>query len=213
MNKLVAFLSILFLVVLSGLMVYFGGTLFDTSKHVIITPYVFQPAPLSEDRIGRPVPLENLSDEFVRSRLIRTFVNEYFYIVPDAGNVEFRMTGAGPLARMSSAEVFANWRENTAPEIDRLAQEKVLRRVVVRDDAITLGGQYYVVTYDLVTYNRPNDIDAVPKVTPNQQMYLRVDFERGVKEIAGGEPFDVVKYLKQGGNPAAIFKFMVTEIR
>ena len=211
MKQFVSFLSALFLVALAGGLVYFGGMLFDASKRVDITPYVFQPAPLSGDRIGRPVSLNALSDDFVRDRLIKKFVYEYFYVVPDADNVTMRKS-KGPLSKMASPEVFRKWVDTVAPELLKLADSRTLRQVVIKD-SIILSGDYYVVTYDLITYNNPNDITAVPVVKSNLEMYLKVAFEKDIREELMGIPFNAVKWLEKKGDPAVIFKFRVDEVR
>ena len=209
---MVSFLSILFLVTLAILLVYFGGALYDASKQIYIAPYVFQPALLSEDRIGRPVTLDSLSDEFVHDRLMKKFVHEYFYVVPDPNNVLTRMA-SGPLTTMASKDVFRHWIEKVAPEISKLSESKALRQVFVHD-TIQPVGDYYVVTYDLVTYNRPNDLSAAPTVQSGLQMHLMRRFKKEIlDETDAGAPFDAKKYLKGGGDPATIFKFEVTEIR
>jgi hypothetical protein len=190
-------------------MVYFGAVIFDATYKMQIEPYFMQPADLSSARVGRPVPIEKLSDEFIRDRLIKKFVIEYFYVIPDSENVNERIE-SGAISRMGTPAVFREWKENVAPGLARLADDNVLRRVIVRDN-IRKGGDYYVVEYDLITYDRPNDTNAVPEIKKNNEIRLRLAlFEKKIWEDSDAA---IVKYLESGGDPSAIFKFKVDEVR
>lgn len=211
MKRLIFFLSAFAVVGLSCAAVYFGGLLFDASRKLDIQPYVFQPDELSRNRIGRPVGLESLPDEYVQERLINNFVREYLDVVPDAADVARR---AGGILRVQmSPAAFGWWNANVRPGLAKMAEEKKLRRARVR--RITPppeGSEYYVVSYDVSTYNS-NDVSVGPEIQRNQEMRLRFRFAKGVREELAGRPFDSRKFLESGGDPAVIFKFMVDEVR
>ncbi|MCL2017250.1 MAG: hypothetical protein FWG80_00540 [Alphaproteobacteria bacterium] len=212
MKRIIFILSVLILISLSGAMMYFSGLLFDASRKIEIEPYIFQPADLSKDRIGRPMELEKLSREYILERLINRFMREYFDVIPDDEELRHRSVPGSVLRAMTdpATPVLDNWNMNVRPELARLAEARKLRRTRVTN--LRLAGEYYVVSYDLITYN-PNDVDSVPLVQHNRQIQLRLRFEQGVRDTVGGVPFDAGKFLESGGDPAAIFKFVVEEVR
>jgi hypothetical protein len=106
--------------------VFFGGFLFDVAGGARVNGFIFQTNAHSAGRIGTPMPLDELTDSFVRDRLIKRFITEYFYVIPDLSNVQARIDN-GILARLSSPDVFAEWRQKTAPELAQLAAKKRLR--------------------------------------------------------------------------------------
>jgi len=222
LKKLVSLLSMLILVVITGVIVYLGATLFDVSRRVTVNPYFMQPADFSTERTGRPVNIATLNEDFKRTRLIAKFAMEYFYVIPDANNIALRTANGGPLRFLSSAEVFNEWKTNVAPVLSKMAESGMLQRVIVhqRDGApdIVKSGDYYVVTYDLVTYSRSNTLAAAPTVSRNNQLRLRILDDLAAKKARDfwpgtATPFDVEDFLEAGGDPSGIFRFQVTEVR
>lgn len=212
MKKVIMFFSGLVLLLLTFVALYFSGALFDTGNNLGINTFIFQPNNLSENRIGHPVPIDKLSDKFIRERLIKKFVMEYFYITPDTENIAQRIRNDSILAAMSAPAVFKEWRQGMATDIEKLAGEKVLRTVEIADEIIRPErGDYWEVFYELRTWDTPNDMASVPTVE-HGVIYLKISFEKGVHDQRGGKPFDVQKYLQEGGDPAAIFKFRVDEV-
>ncbi|MCL2890225.1 MAG: hypothetical protein FWF34_03135, partial [Alphaproteobacteria bacterium] len=96
--------------------------------------------------------------------------------------------------------------------LSQMASDGIMRRVIIDGDARP-AGDYYIVKYTLVTYDRPNIIDAPPTISRNNEIFLKLKFEKGVREERNGEPFNVKRYLENDGDPAAIFKFQVQEAR
>jgi len=220
LKKLVSLLAILILVVATGVIVYLGATLFDISRRLNVSPYFMQSADFSTERVGRPVDIANLSEDFIRDRLMAKFVIEYFYVIPDPNDATARTVAGSPLWFLSSPEVFAEWKNNTAPAIAKMAGNGVLQRVIIKQTAggspdIVRSGDFYVVGYDLVTYNQSNALSATPTFLTNQKLYLRIlDLPaKQVRTLLNGNPFDVQKFLQDGGDPSGIFKFQVVEVR
>jgi len=220
MRNMMYFFVGIALLLLTGAAVFLGGFLFDAAGDSRVVGFVFQPNSLAERRVGRPVPLEELSEQFVRERLIAKFMTEYFYVIPNADNVANRTGSHSVMAALASPEVFADWRDNVAPDLERMAGEKVLRRVVVHD--ILKTDQYYSINYDLVTWARPNLLDELPNVT-NGTVYLQIttvfedgrskaDATNGVRDAINGVPLNTESFLKSGGDPSVIFKFTVTKV-
>lgn len=190
-----------------------GGKSFDVSRNFSVNSVIFQPANLSRDRIEKPVPLDVLPDEFVRDSLIKKFVNEYFYIAPDAGDMARRKRTDSALARMSDPVVFDQWNEKFAEDMEKLADQNVMRRVVVNSIVLPPNSEYFQVSYDLMTWDVANDITRAPLIQKNKSMSIRLNFEKGVRQQqTNGARFDVKKYLEDGGDPATIFRFRALEV-
>lgn len=211
MKKIVMFFIGTLLLLLTFVALYFSGALFDASNDRYIQSFVFQTNNLSTDRIGRPVPVDQLSEKFVRERLIKKFVFEYFYVTPDVENIATRTRSDSVMAAMSAPDVFKDWRKNQATEIENLASKKILRLVTVSDE-ILKKGDYWEVPYTLKTWNESNNMNLAPTVKSGV-LYLKISFEKGIRDQRAGSSFDIGKYLKDGGDPAAIFKFRIDEIR
>lgn len=213
MKRLTIFLfgSVL-LVIATGLAII-GAKIFDISRNFSVNSVIFQPADLSRDRIEKPLPLHVLSDDFIRDNLIKKFVYEYFYIVPDADDIKRRRMPHSTLAEMSSESVFDQWNKDFAKDMERQANENVIRRVFVRNIVLPPSSEYFQITYDLLTWNIANDITAAPQIQKNKTMSIRLNFEKMVKQKqANGINFDVKKYLSDGADPATILRFRVLEV-
>ena len=190
-----------------------GSKSFDASRNFSVNSVIFQPADLSRDRVEKPIPLDVLSDKFVRDSLIKKFVNEYFYIAPDAGDMARRRRVDSTLARMSDPAVFDQWNKKFAEDMEKLADQNVMRRVVVNSISLPANSEYFQVSYDLLTWDVANDITREPRIQKNKSMSVRLNFEKGVRQQqTNGARFDVKKYLADGGDPATIFRFRVLEV-
>lgn len=213
MKKITAFLFGMILLVIATGIVIIGGKTFDISRNFSVNSVIFQPADLSRDRIEKPIPLNVLTDEFVRNNLIKKFVNEYFYIVPDTDDIQRRRKTDGTLARMSDPSVFKEWNDKFAEDMEKQASENIMRRVIVNNIVFPPSSEYFQVSYDLLTWNIANDITAAPQIKKNKIMSIRLDFEKGARQKqTNGMNFDVKKYLSDGGDPATILKFRVLEV-
>lgn len=202
------------LVVAAGTAVM-GGKIFDISRKFSVSSVIFQPGDLSQDRIEKPIDLDTLSIETVRNHLIRKFVHEYFYIVPDAGNMAARRKLGSVLYRMidPTSPVFKEWDEKFGVDMEKMAGQQILRRVVVNSIAQPPKSEYFQVSYDLLTWDVANDITRAPVASKNKSMFIRLDFEKGLRQLqTNGARFNIKKYLEEGGDPATIFRFRVLEV-
>jgi len=205
--------GILMLALAAGIAIL-GGKLFDASRNFEVNSVIFQPADLSRDRIEKPIALDVLSEETLRERLVKKFVYEYLYVLPDTENVKRRRRGDSVLARMSdpTTTVFKEWSEKIAPDLEKLAGMQVLRRVVVRE-VTNPPGEYIKVVYDLHTWDVANDITCPPQITKDKIMFIRLDFEKGLRQhTTSGSRFNIRDFLENGGDPATIFRFKVLEV-
>ncbi|MCL1785569.1 MAG: hypothetical protein FWG39_00255 [Alphaproteobacteria bacterium] len=218
MRKLLFFLSSLTIMALSVGALYFSGRLFDASAKIDIEPYIFQSAEHSSRRLGGPVSLsamERSNSTYVQERLIAAFVREYFGVIPYDGDLDRRAGRNSPLAAMtvgSRTPVFENWKANVKPELAALAEKMKLRRVNVHRGMPQRQGEYYVVRFDLITYN-PNDMAAAPEILRDREILIRLRYEAGMRTELGGQPFDSRRALESGVPPMIVFKFVVDEVR
>ena len=142
--------------------------------------------------------------------LVRKYVTEYFYAAPDAENIARRMAANGVLARMSVPAVFEEWTSNEAQSIQKLARDKSMRTVRVIDKIYQpSGSQYWVVNYELTTWNTPNDFSVAPTITRGT-MYMNITYEMGMRKDASIA--ELHRFLENGGDPAAVFNFRVNQI-
>ncbi len=216
MKKLMMFFGGLLLLATMGGMVFVAAAIYDSGEKQIVEPFFFQPDSLSSRRIGRPITPEELGVDIVRRRLIRRFVSEYFRVYPDVEDVKHRSDVMGALRRMSSNAVFAEWQDGPAQEIQQMAEKKMLRLVKWPDTPNNEniikrpGSDYWEVHYELHTWDTPNDLSKSPTITPGV-VFLQILEESGIPEGII-EDFGVHNFLDDGGDPAALFKFMVTSI-
>ena len=65
---------------------------------------------------------------------------------------------------------------------------------------------YWIVEYDLITWDKPNDLSVRPTVTPGQ-VYLNMFCNPGMRTELNGQSIE--ELLEQGKDPASAFKFGV----
>jgi hypothetical protein len=202
---------------------YFSGMLFDAGGKRRLGAFVFQPNDLSVDRVGRPIPADQLSEKFIREKLIGKFVIEYFYAAPDIENIARRTRADSVLAAMSAPDVFNDWLGGQAEEIERLAENKSMRSVSVGEIVRRPGSDYWEVFYELKTWESPNDMNLKPAVRRGVMLLRMLGKEsednegkesiREIRDTINGRDFDVRKHLDNGGDPSIIFKFKISEVR
>ena len=212
MRKIIMFLTGLMILLLMFAGLYFAAAVYDAGDKFSVEPFVFQPNNLSTARIGVPVSVEQLPDQVVLESLIKKFVMEYFYVTPDVENIAHRTRRDGILALMSTPAVFNEWVDGAARDIERLAEQNALRRVLVANEILRpAGSEYWTVVYELQTWPIPNDMTQTPEITRGV-IYLRIAFVNQLRDQMHGKPFNIREYLANGGDPAAIFKFRVEEV-
>lgn len=211
MKKLIVFLSGLIMLALAGAAVYLTGAIFDAGRAQVIKPYFFQPNNLSERRPGVPLTAADMGDAEFLELLVRKYITEYFYAAPDPENIAQRTSGNSVLARMSSADVFNNWNQTVAQDIQELADDKSMRTARVIDKIFKpSGSDYWVVNYELTTWTKPNDFNVLPIVNRGT-MYMKIVYEPRMRTTPDINVLH--EYLEAGGDPAAVFQFNVIEIQ
>ena len=205
------FFGAILMAVVAG-MLWFAGAIYDAGREMTIEPYVFQPNNLSIARIGVPLSINQMNESIVRDALIKKFVMEYLYVVPDVDNVARRARSGAILSLMAGRDVFDAWVDNVVPELEQMATDKMLRTVQVASQIFKpAGSDYWTVGYELKTWNAANDMMIEP-VVQRGALYLKVAFEKKLRDQMHGAPFDVREYLNNGGDPAAIFNFRVDAV-
>ena len=208
MKKLIMFFAGIALMLLTFATLYVAAGIFDAGSNRGIDTYFFQTNGQSGMRLGYPASTNDLGPAKMRDMLIKKYVYEYMYALPDENDIKRRMTADSTLARMSTKDVFTNWLESEAPVIEDLAAARALRMVRVLDPIIKPdGSDYWVVQYEMKTWYTPNDMMSLPETTRGE-MYLVIYPEDGYNQIR--DTIDVGDALKDGIDPAAMFKFIVT---
>lgn len=193
---------------------FLAGSIFNTYQKSETEAYFFQPDNNPNRRPGVPATAADIGEEKMLIKLVDRYITEYFYVTPDMVEVANRINGKTILGpnRLSDAAVFEQWKEKIAPEIQEMAEKKMLRLVRVNSvDLETADGNYWRVEYETMTWSKPNDLSVVPTID-NGIVYLQITYEPGLRAAVtvGGQPIE--KYLESGGDPAGVFKFLVTDV-
>ncbi|MBS7386873.1 MAG: hypothetical protein KIG73_04130, partial [Alphaproteobacteria bacterium] len=185
------------------------GVIYDTGAKTTINTYFFQPDDNAIRRPGVPVSDLTLGADKMRERLIAKYITEYFYVTPDMSDVTRRREGRTSLRRMSLRDVFNTWLQKVAPEIEDLAKNRALRTVSLISVAPDINNKYWIVNYELRTWRAPNNFASAPDVTRGT-IYLGINYAPGMRDTVGKQ--SVEDYLESGGDPAAVFKFVVIDV-
>ena len=191
-----------------------ASAIFDANQKSDIEAYFFQPANSPRRRPGVPASPSAIGDADMLNMLIARYLSAFFTVTPDTNEVAQRIAAQTELARMSSKEVFDYWKTDIAPEIQKMSQDKMLRLVRVTDvSKETIDGNYWRVNYETKTWNTPNDLSVVPQVY-NGIVYMNIIYVPGMRQYFGSDlkPEPIEPYLEKGGDPAAVFKFGVTDM-
>lgn len=217
MRKIIMFFAGIALLVLTMAMLFLASAIYDTGKKEYIDTYFFQTNELSVLRPGNPVRLADMNETTMREMLIKKYVTEYFYAIPDENNIAIRTGARSTLARMSDGAVFNAWLAGEAEGIKSMASNNMMRTVGI-DGEIYMDGDYWIVPYILKTWTVSNDMSKAPQITRGT-LQMNILFEPGVRDNIDGNALDIGKYLKCGYNrfetgcdPAVIFRFLVTDL-
>ncbi len=211
MKKLMLFFCSLILIALMFGALFLSGAIYETSNKATVETYFFQPDDSFLRRQATPKALTDISDDELRDMLLSKYITEYFYVTPDVEDVNRRTAGKSPLARMSVVKVFESWLENVAPKIEEMAQKNMLRTAKLISVTPQAGSdKYWRVEYELKTWERPNDLAISPIVTRGE-MYMQIVFKPGIRQEFR-EHNKVAEYLENGGDPAALFMFGITDL-
>jgi len=215
MRKLIMFFFGLLLLALTVALLFAASAIYDTSTKGSVNTYFFQTNELSVMRPGAPVREAEVGETAMREMLIRKYVTEYFYAIPDMDNIMDRMSSTSTLARMSDAGVFKDWVNGEAVGIQSMAEHSMMRTVEIPNEIYKpADSDYWVVPYILKTWTISNDMSTPPQIT-HGRLLLEVVYEPGIRKTT----LDIGQYLKHSYNkfeskydPAVIFRFMVSKL-
>jgi hypothetical protein len=208
MKKILGFLLGLLLIVLTIGLIWGAAAIYDTGNKLTVDTFFFQPANLSDRRPGTPKSVSDVGEDEIRRMLIEKFISEYFYVIPVQQDLEMRLAGKTALVQMALPEVFAAWQIGEATKIQDLIDAKAMRVAHVVNIIPRPGiADYWTIEYELRTWTHPNDLSVLP-VVERGRMYMSLRYEPGFRPS-----IQVGPYLEQGGDPAVLFKFMVTDVQ
>ena len=224
MKRVTVFLLGIILIALTTMSIFLAGTIFDTGKKIDVETYFFQPGNTDLQRPGKPISPDAVGTNEMRNLLIKKYITEYFYVVPDVQNANARLAGKYSLSRTSYPTVFEKWRENTGAEILKMAEENVLRTVnVLAISQEMTDSMYWRVDYELKTWKKPNNFSVAPETTTHV-IYLNIAYEPGFRDSVSALTIDkngkakyvqdmsVNDYLEGLNDPIAVFKFRVNDV-
>lgn len=211
MRKLIAFLSGLLLLLIMFAALCLSGAIYDAGQKTAIDTYFFQPNEYYADRVDVPSTPADIGSDAMRDMLIAKFITEYFYVIPDVNNIAQRTNLKTSVIKiMARDNVFQEWVTKVVPTLQQMAEEKKLRTVSVTNIyAAPDQANYWIVEYELVTWEKPNDFSVLPIVT-NGQLYIQLIYEDGLREMLRKKPVEVA--LESGIDPAAVFKIRIDAV-
>ena len=217
MKKLLGFLFGFATIVMVFGAVYIVALIYNTSRRFVVEPYFLRTGTQSTDSLGLPRSLDDVGKRKLRDWLIQKYVTEYFYIIPDTENIAQRTVASyqSPMYMMSSPDVFEDWRQNVAADIQKNAENGVRRTVTVFNEIFKPESSiYWRVDYELKTWYNPNDMSEEPTITRGT-MYLDLGDAEMVNHIGDvREPIEEVQKILQRGvdDPAIVFYFNVFKV-
>ncbi len=209
MKRLLLFFFCLLLLVLMSGAIVLSGFIYDTGQRATTETYFFQPDDNVARRPGVPASPSDLGDVSVRDLLIAKYITEYFYVTPDLSDFERRRAGRTALVRLSTASSYQTWLETSAPEIEKLAGQGVLRTVKMISASQRPNEKYWEIVYELKTWTVPNDFSVAPTISRGI-LYLDILYEPGMRTQINNKSIN--HYLESGGDPAAVFRFKVLDV-
>lgn len=227
MKRILNILVVFLLLVLMLGMIIVTVAIYDAGNKSHPTTKFFRVNALQEERIAKPKTSDDLGDIVVRDMLVKKYVTEYFYVIPDVKNVEQRMQGyytklypckwclfdkdklrpkiiRTPLLGIGPT-AFNKWKESEALKIKQLAKKGVLRTVDVTNIEVGETG-YLIVDYELKTWFTGNNMYETPTVTKGR-LYMEIGYTPGTIQTA-----ETLQHLEDGYDAASAFDFAVGNI-
>ncbi|MDR0319831.1 MAG: hypothetical protein LBH81_03805 [Rickettsiales bacterium] len=202
MKNLLNLLAVLLIIALAGAAVFLSAEIYTAAKKSEVVPVVFQTSNYAEGRADI-VPFDEIPDDEAVDWLVRRWIVEAYYVIPDMADVRTRGAEGRDsfiwFMSDSQSAVFETWRQSVFPDIEELAAKRGLREVRVQK--IAKEGDYYRVDFRLDSWTAPDK-----RRTETRTAYVRVEFERGLRPNAE-------RILKNGGDASKIFKFRVNDFR
>ena len=216
MNKIKSFLAGILFLIMVFIMVVLTALIYRANERSNIRTYIFQMGNNANQRIGELRNINNISQNDLRNKLIKTYIAEYFKVIPGDTSVTVRPI----LSKLSDPSVFDQWKSNEAKQITEMSNKKMFRMAKVTsievlnnsrdninyDIQTTADYIYYVINYDTYTWAQSNDMNTEPVIDSNI-IALEARFKPGIDP-----DINVKEYLESGKNPIGLFLFEVTKI-
>ena len=203
MNKLKSFFMGIILLAITFAMVFMTVLIYRASNQASVKTYIFQMDNSPKYRVG---PLEDMKrPNVLRNKLIQKYVAEYFKVMPIENNIVQQQS----VYALSDKDVYKQWSDGVAKQIQDMAKHKILRTVYVDVNQIRQTDEpgWFVVPYTTRTWMESNNM-AVSGKSDGGVVILKIRFEPGFKPN-----INVKKSLEKGDNPAILFKFKVEAVK
>lgn len=222
MMKIKSFLAGILFLITVFIMVVLTALIYRANERSKIKTYLFQMGNNVNERVGDLQNINNISQNDLRNKLIKTYISEYFKVIPGDQYVTTRPV----LSSLSDSSVFEQWKSGTAQQILEMSNKKMFRMAKVTSievlnnskDNIDYANQttaehiYYVVNYDTYTWAQSNDMNTEPMVNSGV-IVMEARFKPGLQsKDRYGKKINVKKYLESGKSPIGLFMFEVTKI-
>ena len=208
MNKLKSFFMGILLFAITFATLFLTVLIYRANNQLSVQTYIFQ---MDNNQFQRPGPLQNMNTmrpEALRNKLIQKYIAEYFKVIP----VEDNTNQETNIAKLSNSEVYSKWLKGEAETIKTMAQQKMFRNVWVDPINIkqTDEPDLFEVHYATRTWQESNNMTA-PVFDDFGTVLLQITFEPGLKQSVDIK--SIRELLKNGSNPAILFKFRVENIQ
>jgi len=212
MNKLAMFFIGVMMLVVVFIAMFFTGAIFDASRQGTVETYFFQGNNFSYQRPGMPLTPKQLGDSRLFDLLVKKYVTEYLYVLPEAADIAHRESKTGALRMMSNDAVFTQWENTIAPEIHEMADAGMLRTVSVGTPL--KYGDFYQVEFELKTWQFPNDMDEEPMIQSGvMQLKIKMSLSKSnAPEIKQDKLDTLSRGIKLGFDPVGVFDFGVSDV-
>ncbi len=219
MKKIIVFLVGFLLCGLVLAQMFFTGAIYDAQNQIKINPFFFQPANISKDRVTNIIPASDLSQTEIKEKLIKKFIKELFYVLPDVENATARIEGIDPetyllnekkpswLNYVAMPDVLKMWQEQIAPEIKEMAEQNMLRTAIVKSIQTESTGLLRV-NYELRTWQAANDMQTKPYVETKELLMYIGDENVSISTI---ETQNALIWLENGNDAARVFDGFVVK--
>jgi hypothetical protein len=209
-RKLIGFFAGLAILALIVASVRVGIHIYNYAGASEINSVLIQTENLQRNRI-EALPLEKMSEDYIRTRLIAKFAKIYLEVLPLTEELDDRAAATGALRLMSAPSVVTKWKNEVMPVLEKMAGEKKFREIIIRTRDIAQLDDYFVVPILMKTWDAANNPNASPIISNGGELYLKLRFNKKIRDMLQGRDFNAGAFLDKGLPPEAIFEFMVDE--
>ncbi len=173
-----------------------------------IQPEIFQTNSYSEQRLEKPISLDMINTESLTNSLLERYVRDYYEIIPYSAEMDRRKNASHRPGQyfsvevFSATEIFKTWQKSVASEMLEMSNRGILRLADI--EKIEKKNDYYSIIVRLTTFDKPNDIQATPKIE-RKNVFIRAEYH--------GRLWNESELLQNGEDPTLIFDFRVFDVK